>query len=191
MPPRRSGSSSRPLSLSSTRKHRYTRPRPQPVSGLKAAHSGGYRTSGDRLWRMQRVMALARQAVPFLPWRGRRPCGDIRLAAWVRGRLAVMGSITWGPEIARVYNRTYAARFEPPVLGPVVDRLAELARGGPAMEFAAGIGRVALPLSARGSPCAASGCPRTWPAAGRQALTRPPLPRDLRLRGRRAGSGAQ
>ncbi len=61
-----------------------------------------------------------------------------------------MGSITWGPEIARVYDKTYAAKFEPPVLGPIVDRLAELARGGPALEFAAGTGRVALPLSARG-----------------------------------------
>ncbi|MGO9080033.1 MAG: methyltransferase domain-containing protein [Streptosporangiaceae bacterium] len=36
--------------------------------------------------------------------------------------------------------------------GPVVDLLAELAQGGPALEFAAGTGRVALALSGRGVP---------------------------------------
>ena len=61
-----------------------------------------------------------------------------------------MGSITWGPEIAEVYDQTYAAQSATPVLGPMVDLLAELARGGPALEFAAGTGRVALPLAARG-----------------------------------------
>ena len=61
-----------------------------------------------------------------------------------------MGSVIWGPEIAEVYDKTYVAQFEPPVLGPIVDLLAGLARGGPALEFAAGTGRVALPLSARG-----------------------------------------
>src|SRR6266516_1440671 len=61
-----------------------------------------------------------------------------------------MGSIIWGPEIAEVFDKTYAATFEPPVLGPITDLLAELARGGPALEFAVGTGRVALPLSARG-----------------------------------------
>jgi SAM-dependent methyltransferase len=61
-----------------------------------------------------------------------------------------MGSITWGSEIAEVYDKTYAAKFEAPVLDPIVDLLAELAQGGPALEFAVGTGRVALPLSARG-----------------------------------------
>jgi len=61
-----------------------------------------------------------------------------------------VGSIIWGPEIAEVYDKTYAARSATPVLGPIVDLLAELARGGPALEFAAGTGRVALPLAARG-----------------------------------------
>ncbi len=60
-----------------------------------------------------------------------------------------MGSITWGPEIAEVYDTTYAAKSEPPVVDPIVDVLAGLARGGPALEFAVGTGRVALPLSAR------------------------------------------
>jgi SAM-dependent methyltransferase len=61
-----------------------------------------------------------------------------------------MGAITWGPEIAEVYDKTCAAKFAPSVLGPIVDLLAGLARGGPALEFAVGTGRVALPLSARG-----------------------------------------
>jgi len=61
-----------------------------------------------------------------------------------------MGLIVWGPELAAAYDDVYAAMFEPSALDPVVDLLAELARGGPALEFAAGTGRVALPLSARG-----------------------------------------
>jgi SAM-dependent methyltransferase len=61
-----------------------------------------------------------------------------------------MGSITWGREIAEVYDKTYAAESGPSVLGPIVGLLAELARSEPALEFAAGTGRVALALSARG-----------------------------------------
>jgi SAM-dependent methyltransferase len=60
-----------------------------------------------------------------------------------------MGSITWGRDVAEVYDATYSAMFEPSVLDPTLDLLAELARGGPALEFAVGTGRVALPLSAR------------------------------------------
>ena len=61
-----------------------------------------------------------------------------------------MGSIIWDREVAEVYDQTYRAKFDPRVLGPVVDLLAGLAGAGPALEFAAGTGRVALPLSARG-----------------------------------------
>lgn len=42
--------------------------------------------------------------------------------------------------------------FAPEVLGPTVDRLAELTGGGRALEFAIGTGRVALPLAERGVP---------------------------------------
>ncbi len=42
--------------------------------------------------------------------------------------------------------------FDPDVLGPTVDLLAELAGNGAALEFAVGTGRVALPLAARGVP---------------------------------------
>jgi SAM-dependent methyltransferase len=61
-----------------------------------------------------------------------------------------MGSIIWDREIAEVYDETYAALFEPSVVGPMAGLLAELARGGPALEFAVGTGRVALALSAYG-----------------------------------------
>src|ERR1700733_12600643 len=61
-----------------------------------------------------------------------------------------MGSIIWGPEVAGVYDKTYAAMSGPSVLDPVTGLLAETARGGPPLEFAVGTGRVALPLSPRG-----------------------------------------
>jgi hypothetical protein len=56
----------------------------------------------------------------------------------------------WGPEEADVYDQSSAEMFEPAVLDPIVDLLAEQAGGGPALEFAIGTGRLALPLSARG-----------------------------------------
>ena len=64
--------------------------------------------------------------------------------------LPLVGSIIWGQEVAEVYDKTYSAMFGPSVLDPMVSLLAELADDGPALEFAVGTGRVALPLSARG-----------------------------------------
>lgn len=61
-----------------------------------------------------------------------------------------MTSEVWGKEVAIEYDATSAAMFDPAVLGPTVDSLVELARGGPVLEFAVGTGRVALGLSARG-----------------------------------------
>jgi SAM-dependent methyltransferase len=72
-------------------------------------------------------------------------------AARASGSVAVP-SITWDRDIAEVYDATYAAMFEPSVVEPIVDLLAELAGGGAALELAVGTGRVALPLSARGVP---------------------------------------
>ena len=74
-----------------------------------------------------------------------------------------MVSITWGPDLAEVYDDTYAAGFAPSVLDPVVGLLGELAGSGPALEFAVGTGRVALALSARGIPCMAWSCRGPWP----------------------------
>ncbi len=54
------------------------------------------------------------------------------------------------PGAAARYDESGAAMFEPAVLEPAVDLLAELAGDGRALELAVGTGRVALPLAARG-----------------------------------------
>ena len=56
----------------------------------------------------------------------------------------------FGEEVAAAYDHDEAAVFDPAILDPMLDRLAELADGGSALEFAVGTGRVALPLAARG-----------------------------------------
>jgi SAM-dependent methyltransferase len=58
----------------------------------------------------------------------------------------------WNTEAAQGYDTPGTGMFAPEVLGPTVDRLAELAAGGRALEFAIGTGRVAIPLSERGVP---------------------------------------
>jgi SAM-dependent methyltransferase len=52
--------------------------------------------------------------------------------------------------IARRYETLWPELFDPAVLDPAVDFLADLAGGGPALELGIGTGRVALPLSRRG-----------------------------------------
>jgi hypothetical protein len=58
----------------------------------------------------------------------------------------------WDSEAAKNYDTPGTGMFAPEVLGPTVDRLAELAEGGRALEFAIGTGRVAVPLCERGVP---------------------------------------
>ncbi|MFF8316631.1 class I SAM-dependent DNA methyltransferase [Streptomyces bobili] len=58
----------------------------------------------------------------------------------------------WDADAALRYDTPGSGMFAPEVLGPTVDRLAELADGGRALEFAVGTGRVAVPLAARGVP---------------------------------------
>jgi SAM-dependent methyltransferase len=55
----------------------------------------------------------------------------------------------FGEEIAARYDDEVAG-FEPAVLDPTVDFLAELANGGAALELGIGTGRVAVPLAQRG-----------------------------------------
>jgi SAM-dependent methyltransferase len=62
-----------------------------------------------------------------------------------------VGSIVWGRDIAEIYDAALPSS-NPAVLGQAVDLLADLAGHGPALEFAIGTGRVALPLRARGIP---------------------------------------
>src|SRR5215471_1833895 len=56
----------------------------------------------------------------------------------------------WDAEAAESYDTPGAGMFSPEVLGPAVDRLAELAGNGRTLEFAIGTGRVAIPLRERG-----------------------------------------
>ncbi|RNI23280.1 class I SAM-dependent DNA methyltransferase [Flexivirga caeni] len=56
----------------------------------------------------------------------------------------------WDAETAEMYDDESSYMFAPGVLRPTVDFLAELAGDGPALEFAIGTGRVAIPLMDRG-----------------------------------------
>ncbi len=58
----------------------------------------------------------------------------------------------FGEDVAAGYDEGTAWMFDPAVLDPTVDVLAELAGDGAALEFAVGTGRVALALAARGVP---------------------------------------
>lgn len=58
----------------------------------------------------------------------------------------------WDVDVAQRYDTPGTGMFAPRVLGPTVDRLAELAGAGQALEFAIGTGRVAVPLAERGVP---------------------------------------
>ncbi|MFI8837034.1 class I SAM-dependent methyltransferase [Streptomyces afghaniensis] len=71
----------------------------------------------------------------------------------------------WDADAARRYDSPGTGMFAPEVLGPTVDRLAEIAGDGAALEFAVGTGRVAVPLAERGVPVA--GIELSWPMVDR------------------------
>ena len=54
--------------------------------------------------------------------------------------------------VAQRYDEDCASISTEEALAPILDVLQELARGGAALEFAIGTGRVGLPLAARGVP---------------------------------------
>ncbi len=56
----------------------------------------------------------------------------------------------FGERVAARYDDESWSMFDPAVIAPTVDMLAELAAGGAALEFAIGTGRIALPLAERG-----------------------------------------
>jgi len=58
----------------------------------------------------------------------------------------------WDAEAARSYDTPGTGMFDPALLATTTERLAALANGGAALEFAIGTGRVAIPLHARGVP---------------------------------------
>lgn len=59
------------------------------------------------------------------------------------------GEDHFGEAVAAHYDEAAEDMFEPALLAETVGLLAELAAGGPALEFGIGTGRVALPLSQR------------------------------------------
>ena len=65
---------------------------------------------------------------------------------------SMTSSDLWDAETAERYDAASAFMFEPDVLEPAVRFLADLAGDGPALEFAIGTGRVAVPLVERGVP---------------------------------------
>jgi SAM-dependent methyltransferase len=58
----------------------------------------------------------------------------------------------WDDETAERYDTPGSGMFAPEVVEPAVERLAALAAGGRALEFAIGTGRLAVPLAGRGVP---------------------------------------
>ncbi len=58
----------------------------------------------------------------------------------------------WDVDAAARYDTPGTGMFAPEVLGPTVDRLAQLADGGRVLELAIGTGRVAIALAERGIP---------------------------------------
>jgi hypothetical protein len=56
----------------------------------------------------------------------------------------------FGERVAAGYDDDSASMFDPAVVAPAVELLAELAGKGAALEFAIGTGRIALPLAERG-----------------------------------------
>ena len=99
----------------------------------------------------------------------------------------------WDADAAQRYDTPGTGMFAPEVVGPTVDRLAELAGDGRALELAIGTGRVAVPLAERGVPVTGielsgpmidraahqgrrgedpGGRRATWPPPARRASTR-------------------
>ena len=58
----------------------------------------------------------------------------------------------FGEGVAERFDERYAHKTDPAVVDPIVDFLADRARGGAALEFGIGTGRIALPLAQRGVP---------------------------------------
>ncbi len=58
----------------------------------------------------------------------------------------------FGEEVAARYDESSAEMFDPEVLDPAVDFLAERAGDGRVLELGVGTGRIALPLAGRGVP---------------------------------------
>jgi SAM-dependent methyltransferase len=80
----------------------------------------------------------------------------------------------WDETTAARYDEESAFMFEPDVLDPAVDFLADLAGDGRALELAIGTGRVAIPLTDRG--VAVTGIELSQPMADQLHRKRPDIP---------------
>ena len=56
----------------------------------------------------------------------------------------------FGPRVAERFDERYGYQADPDVVDPIVAFLADVARGGDALELGIGTGRIALPLARRG-----------------------------------------
>jgi SAM-dependent methyltransferase len=70
-------------------------------------------------------------------------------ANWHTGRVGG-DEAYFGERVAAAYDKASGGVFDPAVVGPAVEMLAQLADDGAALEFAIGTGRIALPLAERG-----------------------------------------
>lgn len=77
--------------------------------------------------------------------------GTQSLESGMNAALGSTGEI-WDERTAAAYAAENAPMFADDAIGPAVERLAALAAGGAALEFAVGTGRIALPLLRRGVP---------------------------------------
>lgn len=73
-------------------------------------------------------------------------------AAGLAGSGAMHSNDIWDDDAARRYDTPGRGAFAPDVLGPMIERLAELAGEAAVVEFAIGTGRIAVPLRDRGIP---------------------------------------
>ena len=94
--------------------------------------------------------------------------------------MAIVGGMRqeeiWDVDTAQRYDTPGTGMFAPEVLGPTVDRLAELAGDGQALEFAIGTGRVAVPLASRGVNEGTISCCGSARSAARLSLIPSPPP---------------
>ena len=68
----------------------------------------------------------------------------------------------FGERVAERYDESAADMFEPAVVDPVVDVLADLAGHGAALELGIGTGRIALPSRNAASACTGSTSRERW-----------------------------
>lgn len=87
-------------------------------------------------------------AVAGIGWTA--PLRAARVVAMSEGIWNLPQRELWDADAAAGYDTPGTGMFDPAVLGPTVDTLADLADGGRALELAVGTGRVAIPLVERG-----------------------------------------